>query len=164
VLNRTYDTQNCSIARALEVVGERWSLLIVRDVMLGFRRFDELHERLGVARNVLAARLERLVEEGVIERRPYQERPLRYEYRLTEKGRDLWPVIMALFHWGERYIETDGPSVFVEHRDCGGRINDRRICERCGAELTLRDAVVRKAPGIREQPGLVVPVPAERVA
>jgi DNA-binding HxlR family transcriptional regulator len=161
VLNRTYDTQNCSVARALEVVGERWSLLIVRDLMLGYRRFDELHERLGIARNVLTSRLELLVGEGVLERRPYQERPPRHEYHLTAKGRDLWPVIIALSSWGDRYLQEEGgPPVVIEHRGCGGRINDRRICERCGAELTIFDARVRKGPGVRDEPGMVVPVEA----
>ena len=160
MLNRTYDTQNCSVARALEVVGERWSLLIVRDLMLGYRRFDELHERLGIARNVLASRLDLLVEEGVLERRLYQERPPRHEYHLTAKGRDLWPVIIALSSWGDRYLQDGAPPVVIEHRDCGGRINDRRICERCGAELTIFDVRVKKGPGAREQTDRVVPVEA----
>src|SRR5579859_4767621 len=95
MLGRDYEGQVCSIAAALEVVGERWSLLIVRDVLLGVRRFDELREHLGIARNVLQSRLERLVEEGVLERVPYQQRPRRCEYRLTEKGLDLWPTIVA---------------------------------------------------------------------
>ncbi len=160
MLNRTYDTQNCSVARALELVGERWSLLIVRDLMLGYRRFDALHERLGIARNVLTSRLELLVDEGVLERRLYQERPPRYEYHLTAKGRDLWPVIIALHSWGDRYLQESGPPVVIEHRGCGGRINDRRICEHCGAELTIFDAQVKKGPGARDEPGVVVPVPA----
>jgi DNA-binding HxlR family transcriptional regulator len=157
MLNRTYETQNCSVARALEVVGERWSLLIVRDLMLGYRRFDELHERLGVARNVLAARLERLAEEGVIEKELYQERPARYEYHLTEKGRDLWPVIVGLLSWGDRYLVKGAPPVVLEHRDCGGHVNDRRICERCGAELGLRDAIARPGPGAKKARGRLVP-------
>ena len=92
VLGNDYDRQVCSIAGALEVVGERWSLLIVRNVFLGLRRFDEIQANLGIARNVLQTRLKRLVEQGVLERVPYQERPPRYEYRLTEKGLDLWPT------------------------------------------------------------------------
>jgi DNA-binding HxlR family transcriptional regulator len=150
VLNRTYETQNCSIARALEVVGERWSLLIVRDLMLGYARFDQLHQRLGIARNVLTSRLERLQEEGVVERRPYQERPTRYEYQLTEKGLDLWPALMGLIAWGDKHAAAAGPPIVVEHRGCGGRVNDRRICELCGAELSVRDAKVRPGPGARQ--------------
>jgi DNA-binding HxlR family transcriptional regulator len=160
MLNRTYDTQNCSVARALEVVGERWTLLIVRDLMLGYRRFDELHERLGIARNVLASRLERLAEEGIVDRRAYQERPVRYEYHLSEKGRDLWPVILSLLSWGDQHLQKGGSPVLVEHRDCGGRINDRRICESCGAEVTIRDATVRPGPGAKKLRGRLVP--AER--
>src|SRR5258708_33601927 len=96
VLKRDYEGQNCSIARALEVVGERWTLLIVRDAFLGLRRFDEFQERLGIARNVLADRLNRLVAEGILERVPYSERPERFEDQLTRKGRDLVPALVSL--------------------------------------------------------------------
>ena len=100
MLKRDYSSQYCPVASTLEVVGERWTLLIVRDIFLGIRRFDDIQRDLGVARNVLQARLERLVEEGILVKRPYQERPLRSEYRLTEKGADLWPVLVALLKWG----------------------------------------------------------------
>src|ERR1039458_8415602 len=106
MLHNRYDTQVCSIAGALEVVGERWSLLIVRDVLLGVRRFDELQADLGVARNVLQTRLTRLVDEGVLRRHLYQERPKRYEYLLTDKGLDLWPTIVALLQWGDKHAAT----------------------------------------------------------
>src|SRR3954462_7637079 len=108
MLGRDYDTQVCSVARALEVVGERWTLLVLRDAFLGVRRFDDFQRSLGVARNILQARLERLVDEGLLERQPYQERPPRYEYRLTEKGIELWPAIVALMKWGDRYLFPDG--------------------------------------------------------
>ena len=144
MLRRDYDEQNCSIARALEIVGERWTLLIVRDALLGVRRFEDFQRSLGVARNVLADRLNRLVEEGVLERRAYSERPPRHEYRLTEKGRDLWPVVHALVTWGDRYAAPDGPPRRFVHRDCGGTVNERRVCDRCDAELELRD--VRAEP------------------
>lgn len=104
MLNRDYEGQNCSIARALEVVGERWSLLIVRDVFLGLRRFDELQENLGIARNVLTDRLNRLVEEGVLERVRYSERPERFEYGLTRKGLDLNIALSGLRQWGDKYL------------------------------------------------------------
>src|SRR5580693_8666170 len=103
MLKRDYANQYCPVASTLEVVGERWTLLIIRDVFLGIRRFDELHKDLGIARNVWQARLERLVEEGVLVKRPYQERPLRCESRLTEKGADLWPVLVALLQWGDHH-------------------------------------------------------------
>ena len=104
MLKREYEGQNCSIARALEIVGERWTLLIIRDVFLGVRRFDELQESLGVARNVLTDRLNRLVGAGVLERVPYSERPTRYEYRLTAKGRDLNIALSGLRQWGDKYL------------------------------------------------------------
>ena len=148
MLRNDYSNQSCSIAGALEVVGERWSLLIVRDILLGLRRFDELQGHLGIARNVLQARLTRLAEHGVIERVPYQQRPVRYEYRLTEKGLDLWPMIVALMKWGDRYAPPEGgPAVLIEHRGCGGAVDEHRICERCGARLKARDAVGRPGPG-----------------
>src|SRR5436853_2887738 len=109
MLPRTYPDQHCSIAGTLELIGQRWTLLVLRDAFLGVRRFDDFQRDLGVARNVLAARLGRLVDEGVFERVAYQERPERFEYRLTEKGRDLWPVTMALLRWGDRHYATEGP-------------------------------------------------------
>jgi DNA-binding HxlR family transcriptional regulator len=108
VLRHDYPGQVCSIAKSLEVVGERWSLLIVRDVMNGHRRFDELQRGLGVARNVLSTRLQRLIDEDILERRPYQRSPERFEYFLTEKGLDLWPALIALLGWGDRH--STGPG------------------------------------------------------
>jgi DNA-binding HxlR family transcriptional regulator len=104
MLNRDYEGQVCSIARALEIVGERWSLLIVRDAMLGLRRFEQFQESLGTARNVLTDRLNRLVDEGIFERVLYNERPERYEYRLTPKGRDLNIALVGLRQWGDKYL------------------------------------------------------------
>lgn len=148
MLGRDYENQSCSIAGALEVVGERWSLLIVRDVLLGLRRFDELQSHLGIARNVLDSRLRRLVEEGVLERHPYQERPPRYEYLLTDKGLDLWPTLVALMQWGDRYAApAGGPAVLLEHRGCGGAIDAHRVCERCGAYVSAREVTARPGPG-----------------
>ncbi len=148
VLRNDYENQSCSIAGALEVVGERWSLLIVRDILLGLRRFDELQSHLGIARNVLQARLARLQEHGVIERVPYQQRPLRHEYLLTEKGLELWPMIVALMKWGDRYAPPEGgPAVIITHRGCGGSVDEHRICEQCGARLKARDAVGLPGPG-----------------
>jgi DNA-binding HxlR family transcriptional regulator len=147
VLHRTYDDQVCSIARALELIGERWTLLIVRDAFLGVRRFDDFHRSLGVSRGILTDRLARLVDAGILERRRYQERPPRYEYRLTEKGRDLGPVTMALVKWGDRYLAEDGPPRLILHRGCGGEVTERLTCSRCGAELTVRDVETRPGPG-----------------
>jgi DNA-binding HxlR family transcriptional regulator len=149
MLRNDYDTQVCSVARALEVVGERWTLLIVRDVFLGVRRFDELQADLGIARNVLQTRLERLVEHGVLEKRPYQERPLRHEYRLTEKGIDLWPTIVALLQWGDRHAPApNGAPVLITHKDCGGELDAHRICTRCGQPVEAREARAMPGPGV----------------
>ena len=148
MLGNDYSSQTCSIAGALEVVGERWSLLIVRNVFLGLRRFDEIQGNLGIARNVLQTRLTRLVEHGVLERRLYRERPPRYEYRLTEKGLDLWPTVVALMQWGDRHAApADGPPVVLEHRGCGGRIDEHRLCERCGKALSVRESRALPGPG-----------------
>lgn len=142
MLRHDYSGQHCSIAASLEVIGERWSLLIIRDILLGRRRFGQIQESLGVARNVLTTRLRRLEESGLIEPRPYQQRPLRYEYFLTEKGLDLWPVLVSLIHWGDKYYpQADAPPIVLVHRGCGGKIDDRRICQRCGKPLAARDAL-----------------------
>ena len=117
MLKRDYEGQNCSIARALEVVGERWTLLIVRDVFLGLRRFDQLQESLGIARNVLTDRLNRLVEEGVLERVRYSERPERFEYRLTAKGRELTVALTALRQWGDKYLSEKPPRLLRRKAD-----------------------------------------------
>jgi DNA-binding HxlR family transcriptional regulator len=150
MLPRTYETQNCSVARTLEVLGDRWTILIVRDAFLGVRRFDDFQRDLGLARNVLADRLGRLVEEGVLERRRYQERPERFEYRLTAKGIDLWPVTVSLMHWGDRYYPAEGGSPrVILHRDCGGELTRHLTCAKCGTELGPRDVVTESGPGAR---------------
>lgn len=110
MLRNDYEGQNCSIARALEIVGERWTLLIVRDAFLGRRRFDEFQESLGISRNVLTERLGRLVAEGILDRVRYQERPERFEYRLTDKGRDLHLALTALRQWGDKYVSEKPPT------------------------------------------------------
>jgi DNA-binding HxlR family transcriptional regulator len=142
VLRNDYSGQQCSVASALEVIGERWTMLVIREVLYGRRKFAEMQRVLGVARNVLAARLQRLTDEGILERRIYSERPERYEYFLTEKGLDLWPVIVSLMHWGDKHVpRPGGPPVRLVHRgECGGEVDDRRICTRCGEHLTIRDA------------------------
>jgi DNA-binding HxlR family transcriptional regulator len=144
MLGNTYEGQVCSVARSLEVIGERWTILIIRDAFRGVRRFDDFQRGLGIARNVLQNRLERLVEEGILKRVRYQERPDRYEYRLTDMGLDLWPVVVSLLHWGDKHLAPDGPPLTLEHRGCGGNVNDRRICDECGALLGPRD--VRAVP------------------
>lgn len=117
MLKRDYEGQNCSIARTLEVVGERWTLLIVRDVFLGLRRFDQLQESLCVARNVLADRLNRLVEHGILQRVPYSEHPPRFEYRLTDKGRELNVALTALRQWGDAHLSEKPPRLLRRKAD-----------------------------------------------
>lgn len=146
MLGRTYDSQVCSVAGSLELVGERWTLLLVRDAFMGARRFEEFQRKLGVARNVLAARLNRLVDDGLFKRVQYQDHPARYEYRLTEKGIDLWPVVVALMQWGDRHIYPGRAPILLFHKNCGGAVDDHRVCETCGARLGPRD--VRARPGI----------------
>ena len=142
MLNRDYPTQYCPVASTLEVIGERWTLLIIRDVFLGIRRFDDLQRDLGVARNILQVSLERLVEEGILIKRPYQERLLRSEYRLTEKGADLWPVLVSMLQWGDRHgLDGGERPMILQHRGCGGELDDRRRCLSCGADVTVTEAV-----------------------
>jgi DNA-binding HxlR family transcriptional regulator len=145
MLVRTYEAEQCSIARSLEIVGERWTMLILRDAFQGLHRFEEFLSSLGITRNVLSSRLCLLVHEGVLERRQYQTRPDRHEYHLTPKGRELWPVLMHLLAWGDRhYAGPAGPPRIVEHTGCGGRMNAALDCDRCGERLrpgivTVRD-------------------------
>jgi DNA-binding HxlR family transcriptional regulator len=145
MLGSGYGNQNCSIARTLELVGERWTFLVLRDIFLGLHRFEELQRDLGIARNVLSARLERLVAEDVLTKVPYSERPPRYEYRLTDKGLDLWPAIVELLRWGDRHAAPNGPPVILRHEGCGGELGERRVCTRCGEPLGARE--VRPEPG-----------------
>jgi DNA-binding HxlR family transcriptional regulator len=150
-LQRSYENQHCSVAAALELVGERWTLLIIREVLCGVHRFSELQSDLGIARNVLQARLERLVEHGIIERRRYSERPPRDGYHLTDKGLELWPAIVALMQWGDRHLpQPGGPPVRLTHRGCGGEVDAHLTCARCGQPLGPRE--VWAAPGASAGP------------
>jgi len=149
MLGQDYTGQNCSIARALEVLGERWTLLILRDSFHGVARFDDFHRRLGLARSVLTARLQRLCDHGVLERRLYQERPDRYEYRLTEMGRELFPVLVGLRRWGDRHLAPAGPPLTMHHVDCGGEATAHVVCDGCGADLGAADVHPRIGPGLQ---------------
>jgi DNA-binding HxlR family transcriptional regulator len=155
MLGRTYESQTCSVARTLELVGERWTLLIIRDAFLGVRRFGDFADRLGIARNVLQDRLERLVEAGILAKVPYQDRPLRHEYRLTDMGRDLWPSIVALLQFGDKHLTTAaGAPMLLLHRGCGGELDDRRVCRTCGEPVELQAVEAVAGPG-----GASVPAP-----
>lgn len=155
MLGRTYDAQVCSIARALEVVGERWSILIVRDALFaGSTRYGDFQKSLGIATNVLRDRLDGFLEAGIMRRHRYSERPELFEYLLTDKGRDLAPALIALTAWGDRWAAPDGPPVRYAHQDCGGSVTQEVVCERCGP--LDGDAAVAARPG----PGM----PAEQAA
>jgi len=157
--HKTFAGMNCSIARTLDVVGERWSMLIIRDAFQGVTRFDEFQARLGISRNILSERLDQLVSRGVLERRPYQEHPARYDYVLTDKGRDLWPVMTTLRQWGDQWEAPDGRPVLAEHRSCGHPLGAVLACEHCGGQLDHASVALSPGPGAR--PGRPpVPVPA----
>jgi DNA-binding HxlR family transcriptional regulator len=155
VQRTSFRDMNCSIAQCLEVVGEWWSLLIVRDAFLGVTRFDDFQVRLGISRNVLNQRLSRLVEEGVLERVPYQERPTRWDYRLTDKGRDLWHVLTAMRQWGDRWVAPGGAPVQLVHKACGHLTEAVPTCSECGEALHARAVRAVPGPGSRGESLLV---------
>jgi DNA-binding HxlR family transcriptional regulator len=137
----------CSVARTLELVGEKWALLAVREVFLGNRKFDEMVKRTGAPRDTLAARLRTLVGAGILDRRQYHEHPARFEYHLTSAGRDLYPVIVTLMRWGDRYLTgEDGAPLVLQHR-CGHRLVAQVVCEACGEPLEARHAAPLAAGG-----------------
>ncbi|MDQ3782619.1 MAG: helix-turn-helix transcriptional regulator [Actinomycetota bacterium] len=151
---RKLDDLGCTLANGVDVFGDRWSLLVLRDAFLGVRRFDEFHRDLGIARNVLADRLDRLVKSGIMETRPYQERPVRHEYVLTDKGADLLDVLLALWRWGDRWdpVATEQRRVMT-HRGCGAETQGVTTCAGCGEPLFRDD--------LRMRP--LLPVVAERL-
>lgn len=136
----------CPIARSIDVVGEWWTILILRDAFRGLRRFDEFQASLGIARNLLSRRLKRLVDAGILEKRPYSTRPLRHEYRLTEKGRDLHPVLMLLMAWGNRWAPRADSTVALS-RDTLQPLDPMLVDRATGAPITPRSVVVRYADG-----------------
>lgn len=139
----------CSVARTLSVIGDRWTLMIIRNAFLGTRRFDDFHAGLGMTRHVLADRLARLVEAGVLVKVAYQERPLRHEYRLTEQGRDLYPVLLALTGWGDKWLdEGRGAPVVYQHKTCGHMTTPRLCCSACGEPLDPRQVTPMAGPGL----------------
>jgi DNA-binding HxlR family transcriptional regulator len=151
MLGRTYDTQNCSAARALELVGERWSLLIIRDALFGRTRFGDFQRGLGVAPNILTARLDSFVAAGLMERRRYSQHPGHYEYLLTAKGRDLAPVIVALTAWGDRHAAPGGPPVIYQHTTCGSQIHQQIHCPACQQQIRNTDLGIQPGPGLLSQ-------------
>ena len=140
--------QPCSVARSVAVIGDRWTLMILRDCFLGIRRFDDFERRLRISRSIIADRLKHLVDEGVLRRDAYQDQPVRHEYRLTDKGMALHPVIMAIVHWGDtHYAAETGPPLLHRHRACGCDFTPVLSCSECGDPLGPRDVEVRTGPG-----------------
>ncbi|MFI9385769.1 winged helix-turn-helix transcriptional regulator [Kutzneria sp. NPDC052558] len=149
----SYSTENCSIARTLQLVGERWTLLILREAFYGNRRFEQFQARTGVARNLLATRLATLVEHGILDRQSYQEpgQRARQEYRLTAKGKELYPILVALLDWGDRHVaDPAGPAVLLHHRDCGAPVHTDLRCDAGHEHLAARDISPTPGPGARQ--------------
>lgn len=146
----SFEDMNCSLAQCLEVVGEWWTLLIVRDALFGVTRFDDFRARLGIARNVLTQRLEHLIEHGVLTREPYQDNPVRYDYRLTPKGRSLWLVVTAMRQWGDEWAAPDGPPVQTVHTTCGNLATVEPVCSECGEHIAPRDLCPVLGPGAKD--------------
>lgn len=146
MLKHTYEGQDCNLARSLEVIGERWTLLIIRSALLGTTRFDGFLSQLDIARNVLSTRLTRLVEHEILERVPYQDKPVRYEYRLTPTGRDLTRAVVALMQWGDRNLPQElGPPRRADHIGCDGTVHVELHCTGCGRAVHNEEVDVRRA-------------------
>jgi DNA-binding HxlR family transcriptional regulator len=142
--------QNCSIARPASLLGDRWTLVILRQAFSGVKRFEDFQSSLGISRSLLSDRLGRLVDAGVLRREPYKDEVrTRDRYRLTEMGLDLYPVLMALREWGDRYMADEGPPVEIRHKDCGGEPTLELRCSKCGEEVGARDAVALPGRGLQ---------------
>ncbi len=144
-----YSKESCTVAATLEVIGDPWTLLVIRDAFSGVKRFEQWQERLGVARNVLAARLKSLVRHGVLEAQAYSERPLRHEYVLTRKGKDLYTVLLTMHGWGAKHLYGDREAgVTFIHKTCGAVLEPTLACACCGGTVKPRDLEMRVNPGL----------------
>ena len=142
------EEEPCSISRTLAVIGDRWSLLILRESFLRIRRFEEFQSRLGITRHLLADRLKKLVRYGVLRRSPYQDSPKRYEYVLTPKGLDLHPILMAIVHWGDVHmVDERGRPLLHQHKTCSKFFDPVMVCSECGEPLTAREVHTHPGPG-----------------
>ena len=137
----------CSVARTLDLIGEWWSLLILRDIFLGIRRFEDIRQDLGVSRKILTERLNTLVSTGILSRQRYQERPARYEYWLTRKGTELYPVLLMLLKWGDRWVSPDGVPLELVHTTCDMVTQPVVVCSQCGEELNADNVQTQPGPG-----------------
>jgi DNA-binding HxlR family transcriptional regulator len=148
--------ERCSVARTVAVLGDRWTLLILRDCFLRIRRFDDFEARLNITRHILADRLRKLVDAGVLTKVPYHDRPVRYEYRLTQKGLDLYPVLMSLVHWGDTYTAGKaGRPLLHHHLTCGHTFDPVLTCSECGEPVDPRQVRVLPGPGAGRKPGQI---------
>ena len=147
----TLEEEACSVARTIAVIGDRWSLLILRECFLRKRRFDAFEASLGITRHLLADRLKKLVRFGVLRRIPYQDSPKRYEYILTQKGLDLYPIIMSIVHWGNIHmVDARGRPMLHEHKTCGHMFDPVMVCSECGEPLSAKSVHVHPGPGARK--------------
>lgn len=140
--------RECSVANALTVIGERWSLLALREVMFGVRRFDQIARNTGASRDILTTRLRHLEAAGVLERRQYESRPPRYEYVLTEAGRALNTVLLTLMEWGDKYVTEGEPPTVWRHTTCGADLHSKMVCANCGEEIHARDTKAVRVGGV----------------
>lgn len=140
--------ERCSIARTLSVIGDRWTMLVLRDAFLRIRKFDDFQKDLGISRQRLSDRLKKMVEEGVMEKVEYQINPSRYEYRLTQKGVDLYPIIVSMVTWGDKYMDNgDGAPIVYKHKACGNYFTAEIMCSECGDSVDPRDVLPEIGPG-----------------
>jgi DNA-binding HxlR family transcriptional regulator len=138
----------CSIARSIDLLGDWWTPLVLRDAFFGVKRFDDFQRDLGIGRNVLTQRLHRLVDEGLFERVPYQEHPVRHEYLLTDKGRDFMPVLMAMSAWGDRWLSApEGPPITFKHKACDHPTEAQVVCSHCGEAIVYGSVRASRGPG-----------------
>jgi DNA-binding HxlR family transcriptional regulator len=132
----------CPVAQTISVIGDRWTMLVLRDCFLGIRRFEAFQDRLGISRTIITDRLNLLVQEGVLRRDPYQERPVRHEYRLTPKGLELYPILISMVRWGNTHYGhaiDAGAAIAFRHKTCGKRFRPALTCEACGEAVEARD-------------------------
>jgi DNA-binding HxlR family transcriptional regulator len=147
------EEEPCSVARTVAVIGDRWSLLILRECFLRTRRFEAFQSSLGITRHLLAERLKKLVRFGVLRRIPYQEAPKRYEYILTQKGLDLYPIIMSIVNWGNVHmVDARGRPMLHEHKNCGKMFDPVMVCSECGEPVIAKAVRVHPGPGARKAP------------
>jgi DNA-binding HxlR family transcriptional regulator len=155
--------QGESVARTLEIVGERWTLLILREAFFGVRRFGQLARNLQIPRPTLSARLRTLVENGLLEKVPYAREPDRHEYRLTASGRDLFAAIVVLMQWGDQHLlNPDGPPIVLRHQPCGHVADPVLVCAHCRKQITARNITPEPGPGFRAEEPALAGIPASK--